>query len=444
MGNNVVPGEIGRDYQAGAGYDLTTGLGSVNVANLVSNWGSAKFNPTSTAFTLNGGTTAVTINHGQSIVAGATVTHSGTTPLTGDVILYTNKNIDPNPLVLFQLNSGQASGSTSTLPGEGYAYNVWAHYSGDGTYAPSDSNKISVTVSAEPSTTTLSLLATDLNGNPVTSPFPFGSIVFVRADVAGNSGHGIPTGSVSFSDTFGPLPSVNPQVTPPVQLYNISPLNSQGNTSIGDGIISFDAGNHSISASYTGDPSFNSSSSTTPVTFAIQPGFVVVSGMAPVSISAPGATGTTTVGIVASTGFSTAIKFTCGNLPSEATCSAASATSQGPNAVVSTTITVTTTAPHTTMLHSKEPRYYYAVLLVGGLPLAGIFFVTVPRRRRWSTFMGLMVIALLVMVPACGGGGGSTPPPQQDPGTPTGSYSVTVTATAGTLTQSGTFTLVVQ
>jgi trimeric autotransporter adhesin len=395
------------------------------------NWNTAKFNPTTTAFTLNGATTAVTINHGQPVTVGAAVTHSGTTPLTGNVILYTSKDINPNTLDLFHLDSGQASGSTSTLPGANYPYNVWAHYSSDGTYAPSDSNKISVTVSPEHSTTTLSLLATDLHGNPLTSPFPFGSIVFVRADVAGNSGHGIPTGSVSFSDTFGPLPSVNPQVTPPVQVDSIPSLNSQGNTSIGDGIISFDAGNHTISASYVGNSSFKASSSTTPVTFSIQPGFAVVSGMAPVSISAPGAVGTTTVGIVASTGFSNAITFTCNNLPSEATCSSASAAGQGPNAVVNTTITVTSMAPHTTMLHSNERRYYHAALLAGGLPLAGIFFVAAPRRRRWNILLGLTMFALLVSAPACGGGG-SSPAPRQDPGTPAGTYVVTLTATAGT------------
>lgn len=446
VGNNVVPGEIGSNYQAGPGYDLTTGLGSVNVANLVSNWATATFNPTTTAFTLNGGTTAVTITHGQTVAVGASVTHTGTTPVTGNVILYTNRIGVPSTMDLFPLSSGQASGSTNSLPGSSSTpYNAWAHYSGDGTYAPSDSNPITVTVSPEPSTTTLSLQATDLNGNPVASPYPFGSLVLVRADVAGNSGHGIPTGIVNFSDTFGPLPSVNPQVNPPVQVVSNPALNSQGNTSIGDGIISFDAGNHSISASYVGDSSFKASGSTTPVTFSIQPGFAVISGLTPVSISAPGATGRTTVGIVTSTGFSTAITFTCSNLPSEATCSAPPATGQGPDAVVKANITVTTTAPHTTMLRSNERHYYYAVLLVGGLPLAGIFFVAAPRRRRWSIFVGLMMFALLVMVPACGGGGGGgSPAPQQDPGTLAGTYTVTLTATAGTVTQSGAFTLVVQ
>lgn len=50
-GNNAVPGESGygtggAKYQAGVGYDLATGLGSLNVANLASNWNSIP-NPTS-------------------------------------------------------------------------------------------------------------------------------------------------------------------------------------------------------------------------------------------------------------------------------------------------------------------------------------------------------------------------------------------------------------
>ena len=43
VGNNVVPGELGSDYQAGSGYDLATGLGSVNVANLITNWSTVSF-----------------------------------------------------------------------------------------------------------------------------------------------------------------------------------------------------------------------------------------------------------------------------------------------------------------------------------------------------------------------------------------------------------------
>ena len=447
VGNNVVPGEVGLDYQAGAGYDLATGLGSVNVANLITNWSTVTFSPTTTQLTLQGGPSDITIAHGDSVSVGATVASSSGIP-TGDVVLYyydnysgTNRSI----LDLFRLNGGTASGSTASLPGSAtISYPVWAHYSGDGTYAPSDSNRINVTVSPEPSTTTLTLSGSDLSGRPFTSPFPFGSVVFVRADVVGNSGKGIATGSVTFTDSFGPIPSANPQVNPPVMVLNNPPLNSQGNTSIGDGIISFDAGNHSISASYGGDPSFSPSSSTNPVTFTVQPGFALVSGPTNVSISSPGTSGTSTIGIIASTGFTTAVTLSCSGLPVEATCSSTPLTAQGPTTVASATLTIQTAAAHTTVLRSNA-RPYYAVFLGGGLPLIGIFMIAVPKRRRTTLLLGMMLLGLVTVFPACGGGGGgSHAAHQQDPGTPAGSYVVTVTATAGSLTQQGSFALVIK
>ena len=266
IGNNVVPGEVGSDYQAGAGYDLTTGLGSVNVANLITNWNSTIFNATTTTLTL-GSTTNLT--HGTPVNVAITVApSSGTGTPTGIVsLLAENGPIDCFGLTAAtdsgKLTAGSVSFSTIALPGGG-PYCVWAHYAGDKTYGSSNSNISMVTVNPESSTTTLSLQGSSLSGNSLTSPFPFGSLVFVRADVASAthsttvcqspSYAGCPTGTVNFTDTFGALPTTNPQVSPPVQVVSHPGLNSQGNTSIGDGIISFDAGNHSISASYSGDP----------------------------------------------------------------------------------------------------------------------------------------------------------------------------------------------
>jgi hypothetical protein len=65
-GNNAVPGEPGYGtassalYQSGTGYDLATGLGSVNVTNLVNQWNTVTFSPTSTAFPANIGLAAMT------------------------------------------------------------------------------------------------------------------------------------------------------------------------------------------------------------------------------------------------------------------------------------------------------------------------------------------------------------------------------------------------
>src|SRR5581483_7162686 len=448
-GNNSVPGETGYPngvYSAATGYDMASGLGSVNVSNLLNNWNTVTFNPTTTTFDLNGNTTAITITHGQSVgVTAGVAPNSGSATPTGDVVLYTG--LGPGTFDLFHLSAGVASGSVSDLPGDGTTpYSVWAHYGGDSTFAPSDSSQIMVTVNPEGSTTTLSLQGTSLTGAALASPFPFGSIVFVRADVAGNSGHGTATGAVTFTDTFGPIPSLNPQINPPIAVSATPPLNSQGNTSIGDGIISFDAGNHTISASYAGDSSFSSSSSTAPVSFTIQPGFAVVSWPTFVTITTVGGSGKATFGIVTSSNFTSTINITCSGLPAEATCSPTSVFGHGATTVVSASVTLTTTGPHTVMMRSTQRTSYLAILLGIGMPF-GIFFIAAPRRRLGRLTPLLLLFFLMALVPSCGGSGssgGGASQQKQDPGTPAGTYNITVTATAGSITQQGAFTLTIE
>lgn len=474
-GNNAVPGETGygttaAQFQAGTGYDQATGLGSMNVANLVDAWAASTFTPTTTTLTLTptSPATLTTIPHGSSVGVQIKVaeTSSPTTPGVGDVSLIAsiapNGSTGSTGVSSYTLTSGSASSTTTQLPGG--TYTVSAHYAGASTptfLAPSDSTPgVSVTVLPESSTLTLSNFTVS-NGQTLQVPngtsLPFGSLVFVRADVAGASGQGAPTGTVNFTDSLGSLPgTLNLPGYSPV--HNPEPLVAdatngttvnESNTSIGDGVINFDAGNHSISATYSGDNSFNASNSSTtgPVTFTITPGFTGVSGLGNVTISAPGGSGTTTVGIIASSNFTTAISFTCSGLPSEATCSSSTATGKGPNSIVTTTITVKTTAPVAMMLLPHHQTYYYAMIFGGGLPFAAIFLIASPKRRRAGMFLGLIMLASLIMLPSCGGGGNSGGGNQQkqDPGTPAGTSTVTVTATAGSLSQTeGTFMLTVQ
>jgi subtilase family serine protease len=455
VGNNAVPGEVNfglksAQYQAGAGYDLTTGLGSVNITNLVNQWSSVTFNATTTTLALT--PTPTTITHGTAVTVNVTVAPSGGTGTpTGDVSLVaaTGPSVSTQTGVgFFTLSGGTVAGaSTTELPGG--TYTVSARYAGDATFAPSDSSPgIAVTVNPEGSTTILSEFTQDSSGNTIQlangTSLPFGSLVFVRADVLGKSGAGVPTGQVTFLDNGSsklPGPIFNPVANPVA-------LNSEGNTSIGAGIINFDGGNHSISASYAGDGSFDASSSTQPVTFTIQPGFTGVSGLANVTVASPGGSGTTTLGVVASTGFTTAISITCSGAPAGVNCSPSPITTAGPNKVVTSTITVTTTAATAAVLQHNERHYHFAAILLGALPLASIFVVVVgaPRRRRWSMLLGLLVLGFLIGLPACGGGGGShTPPPPTVTPTPAGTYTITVTATAGSISQQeGSFTLTVQ
>ena len=244
-------------YTSNAGYDLATGLGSVNAANLVRSWGTffAGFKPSATTLALSPVSgivhgTPVNVNIGVSAVAPATGTP------TGNVALLAATSIDPG-IAAFPLTASAVSSTTDVLPGGNY--NVTAHYPGDSVFGASDSSPVAVTVTPEPSTVAVSVITVSSNGNvePFTSG-PYGSTVFPRADVAGDSHNGFPSGNVTFKDN-------NQALSPALTL----PLNSQGNALPTNPIFTFTAGSHSLSATYAGDASFNASASTAPVTFTI-------------------------------------------------------------------------------------------------------------------------------------------------------------------------------
>jgi hypothetical protein len=78
----------------------------------------------------------------------------------------------------------------------------------------------------------------------------------------------------------------------------------------------------------------------------------------------------------------------------------------------------------------------------------GMLFSTVlvVDKKQITRGISLLVLAAATMtIVSCGGGGSSTPPPPPpNPGTPTGTYNVIVTATSGSIVSSTGFTLVVQ
>ncbi len=68
FGNNTVPGVAG--YSAGAGYDLASGLGSVDALQLVNHWQDISLNG---SFTLSAAPTTVSVQAGQNTTVSATV-----------------------------------------------------------------------------------------------------------------------------------------------------------------------------------------------------------------------------------------------------------------------------------------------------------------------------------------------------------------------------------
>ena len=250
VGNNAVPGETGfgtgsAKYQSTVGYDLATGLGSVNVTNLLNQWNSVAFTATSTTL----GLSPTSFTHGTSANVSINVTpNSGTGTPTGDVSLLTDLPGSPPGVTSFTLTSGAVSGTTSSLPGG--AYNVRAHYAGDASFAASDSAAVPITVTAEGSTTLLSVFSVAPGGTllPYTSQ-PYGTPAYLTADIAGVSGHGTATGSVLFTDNGTNI------VGDPYS------LNSEGKAATAQGVFSLPAGQHAIVAHYSGDTSFNPSGS---------------------------------------------------------------------------------------------------------------------------------------------------------------------------------------
>lgn len=253
-------------YNTGAGYDLATGLGSVDVNNLVQNWNLAKFTATTTTFNLS--PTSVT-THGQSVnVTGSVAPTSGSGTPTGVLTLLTSTGLSIDG---FKLSGGSVSGSTKQLPGG--SYTVSAHYSGDPTFASSDSQPVSVTVGKENSEPQLQLITSDLNGNITNNNATtavYGSPYFLRMNVLNSSNAacqpnplgeaGCPTGNVTLTDNSS-------------SLGGPFALNSEAYAE--DFAIQLPGGSNAVTAHYSGDNSFNPSSTTT--TFNITPAPTTIS-----------------------------------------------------------------------------------------------------------------------------------------------------------------------
>ena len=534
VGNNAVPGETGfgtsgGKYQSTVGYDLATGLGSVNVANLLTNWASVSFSPTTTTLTLN----PTTITHGAAVTVGITVAPvTGTAVPTGDVSL---RNADTGQvngsgfIDRFTLSNGAVTGQTTKfLPGG--TYHIIAHYAGDKTFAPSDSAaSATVTVSPEGTTTALQVKTIDASNTIIDyGTQTYGSIGFFRVDVTANSWNGVPSGTINYGAPSGTINYFDNGGF----LGISSTLNSEGTGTTPFGLYATQVGTHSIAAHYVGpDPSFTGSNSA-PVIMTVTKGPVtttltssksavaegatvtltatlattsysqaptgtvtfysggvqivnngnpmgvfgtngtgnlqngnfatatatialattlpvgqdsitaqysgdanyLTSTSSPVTVSAVadfdlavdstlsvnrGVPGTVMVTVTGHPGYAGTINFTgnsCTALPAETTCSFNPPSLTGSGTSV---LTIKTTAP---AVASANPAPWWATGF-GGV-VAGFFLLGTGRKRRWSGALAVLVFASLTTIVSCGGGGSSGPPP--DKGTPVGTYTVQV------------------
>ncbi|MGA3082280.1 MAG: Ig-like domain repeat protein, partial [Terracidiphilus sp.] len=250
-------------YAAGAGYDKATGLGSVDVANLIKYWNTVAFTPTTTTLSVS----PSSFVHGNTATVSGTVARtSGSGTPSGSVSLTGNNGIthyaaidDP------ALTAGSFYAQVDNLPGG--TYQLTAVYGGDGTFAASKSQPVTVTITPENDT----LAGTGWAWNPFDldlyalfpgMTLPYGAQIYLDAQpVSGNATIATEptpaTGTVTFNDRLGAATTSSTQ-----------PLNASGVAEWATGV--FAPGSHTVTESYSGDPSYNPSTTTT--SFTVIPG----------------------------------------------------------------------------------------------------------------------------------------------------------------------------
>jgi subtilase family serine protease len=250
-------------YYANAGYDEATGLGSVDANLLLQYWNSLHFTPTNTSLDLS----QTTFTHGTPINVSVAVTGNDGMP-SGDVGLVTTAspaaaNTSLNELTL---QSGVASATVNNLPGG--QYQLTANYTGDTVFAPSSSTAVALNVSPEASTVSLSGNYWSNASNsfvPLTNggSYPYGTYMTIDAQPIGvnapKSGvDGIASGAINFTDAAS-----TGQVTSGAVNLNVKGVAEWQSS------VAFPVSANSVSASYSGDASFNGSTSSMPLTFTV-------------------------------------------------------------------------------------------------------------------------------------------------------------------------------
>lgn len=352
---------------------------------------------------------------GTSVTLTATVAAiSGTAMPTGTVTFYDGTNALGTGTLSA---SGVATYATSSLSIGTHA--ITASYPGNSAFGPSSSSSVTLTVSTPTLTATTSLLSA--SSTTVTA----GSGVTFTDTVAPVSGSGIPTGSVTFE---------------------VAGL-SAGTVTLTNGVATWQTtslatGSDTVIAIYGGDSNFSGSTSN-PITVTVQtapPSFAMSANPTSATVSA-GSSATTTISVTPANGFNQQVTLACSGLPTGASCTfnPASLTPSGTTASTTTLTIATATQSGALTIPPLGPGTRTTLAFVA----AGVLWCFGRRRRSLRTSILPLVLLLITMAAVAIGCGGSSGSSGGGGGSQPQTYSITVTGTAGSLTENATFSLTV-
>jgi hypothetical protein len=295
VGNNSVPCVAGSidcessnnfltGYNTTTGYDLATGLGSVDIAQLISSWDLATFTPTTVTLQANSSTTGISLVHGTAFTLSSTVTPVPTSATASVSITGPTGQGGGAVNEFINLTNGSGSTSVSDLPGG--TYTISAYYAGDVNHSPSSSTPaIPVTITPEASLPFLSvsILSSFTSNQYVNNPAQttYGEYGFAYVEPANTNAstagiHGPATGTATLNNGVGTTTqTLNGQGVAAFPTYTLAP------------------GTYSFSASYSGDSSYNASTTSTSIPLVIAKGPTTLT--IHTGSSGIGASGTSTV-----------------------------------------------------------------------------------------------------------------------------------------------------
>jgi hypothetical protein len=376
-------------------------------------------NPAPTAPTPVGSATSLTV-----ALSGAAPGQPFTVAYPGQPLTFTVAIFGSSPTGIVTFTSGSTTVGTAVVTGklttfqvsfDVGTYSVIASYGGDEQNTSSVSNAVSIPVTQLPTTTSLAASASTAGVNQ--------QLTFT-ATVSGYE----PTGNVTFTAGNATLGTVA-----------VSNFVATLQTSFSV------AGSYAVVASYAGDVNnIASVSSAVPITVTAPSDFAITASPTSATIT-DGQSATTTITITPTGGYSGTVNFSCGVLPSKASCTFSSASVVISGGKMGTTkLTVSTTASTTSLLQKiAGPLQGIALACILGLAFSPKRMWEMHRRLIGGGMLLLLAAAGLTLLSACGSSSHAT---TTVPGTPTGAQTITVSAadSAGGPSHTFNFTVTIQ